>query len=189
MKPVWLLLGIVGLCAWIALTRPHVYAAPAVDAELERPAALGQAPLEADDDTAPQQGEAQAATPAADPAGEPRGEVLEAQDVASYTYLRLKTAGGEVWAAVPRATVHVHDQVQLTGASLMRDFESKTLKRTFPSIYFGSLAPGNAKTLTPRPVSGNEALPPGHPPIGSVGTDPYAPGSPLPPGHPPVDAL
>lgn len=209
-KPAWLLLGIIGLSAWIALTRDHVYAAPAINAEVERPSALGAAAPDLDDETEPQAvAPAPAALPAADSEAGPSGEVLESQDVASYTYLRLKTAAGEVWAAVPRATVRVHDKVQITGASLMRDFESKTLKRTFPSIYFGSLAgagasaansgpragsgatlpPGHPSTANPGPVSGNEALPPGHPPIDSAGVDPYAPGTPLPPGHPRVDAL
>jgi hypothetical protein len=209
-KPAWLLVSVIGVSAWIALTRDHVYPAPA-GAELERPSALGADSLEPDDDTAPEQVvDEQAAAPAADSAGEPSGEVLESQDVANYTYLRLKTAAGEVWAAVPRATVRVHDQVQITGASLMRDFESKTLKRTFPSIYFGTLASagasasnkaqrsGSGAALSPRafqntdipgPVSGDEALPPGHPPIGSAGADPYAPGTPLPPGHPRIDSL
>jgi len=162
MKPVWLLLGIVALGAWLALTHEHVYAAPAIEAERERPSAPVAAAADLDDDGTPQ-GEDQQAAPEADAAGEPRGEVLESQDVANYTYLRLKTAAGEVWAAVPRANVRVHEQVQLVGATLMRDFESKTLKRTFPSIYFGTLA--------------------------SAAADPYAPGSPLPPGHPRVDAL
>jgi len=162
-KPVWLLLGIIGLGVWLAVTHDHVYAAPTIEAERERPAAWGAASPDLDDEETPQGVEAQAAAPEADAAGEPRGEVLETQDVASYTYLRLKTAAGEIWAAVPRATVRVHDQVQLQGATLMHDFESKTLKRTFPSIYFGSLA--------------------------GAGADPYAPGTPLPPGHPRIDAL
>ena len=33
------------------------------------------------------------------------GEVLELKDVDSYTYLRLKTAQGDTWAAVPTAKV------------------------------------------------------------------------------------
>ena len=33
------------------------------------------------------------------------GEVLEVKDVAVYTYLRLKTATGETWAAVNKAPV------------------------------------------------------------------------------------
>jgi hypothetical protein len=41
------------------------------------------------------------------------GEVLEVRDVPSYTYLRLKTRDGEVWAAVSTATVKKGAQVTL----------------------------------------------------------------------------
>src|SRR5450432_233401 len=43
------------------------------------------------------------APPAADGAGL-NGEVLETLPVSKYTYLRLRTAAGEVWAAVPTAS-------------------------------------------------------------------------------------
>jgi len=188
-KPAWLLVGIIGLSAWVALTRDHVYAAPPINAEVEPPSAFVPAAPDLDDEAEPQQvAQDRAVAPAADSEAGPSGEVLEAQDVASYTYLRLKTVAGEVWAAVPRATVRVHDKVQITGASLMRDFESKTLKRTFPSIYFGSLAGSAAAAENGAPPAGGGAtLPPGHPKIGKPG--PVRGNEALPPGHPRVDAL
>ncbi|HEY6081646.1 MAG TPA: hypothetical protein VIW29_22680 [Polyangiaceae bacterium] len=182
MKPVWPILGVIGLSAVFAVTRDRMYAAPA-GAEVEP--SLPRAASPADDVAVAQDTSARAA----DSADEPSGEVLESQDVAGYTYLRLKTAAGEVWAAVPRASVKLHEQVRITGANLMLDFESKTLKRTFPKIYFGSLAnTAPAPSAAPGPVNGDEALPPGHPPLDSVPADPYADGSPLPPGHPPIDS-
>ena len=48
-------------------------------------------------------GTAQAAAPAQPP--NLTGLVLETRNVGSYTYLRLRTASGEIWAAVPTATV------------------------------------------------------------------------------------
>src|SRR4051794_2646937 len=33
------------------------------------------------------------------------GEVLEVKDVDAYTYLRLKTAGGETWAAIDKTPI------------------------------------------------------------------------------------
>jgi hypothetical protein len=67
------------------------------------------------------------------------GEVLEVQDVVNYTYLRLKTADGEVWAAVTTTPVKPGATVTIKNAMLMDNFESKALKKTFAQIYFGSL--------------------------------------------------
>lgn len=69
------------------------------------------------------------------------GTVLEQIPAAPYVYLRLKAASGEVWAAVNLAPVTVGQSVTVYGAILMENFASKTLNRTFPQIYFGSLEP------------------------------------------------
>jgi hypothetical protein len=69
-----------------------------------------------------------------------KGEVLEVKDVESYTYLRLMTKDGEAWAAVSRASVKKGDKVMVENVTVMNNFESKSLKRTFPTIVFGSLA-------------------------------------------------
>jgi hypothetical protein len=68
------------------------------------------------------------------------GEVLEIQNVQSYTYLRLKTAQGETWAAVTTAPVKKGAKVTIENATVMNNFESKALKKTFPSVVFGTLA-------------------------------------------------
>ncbi len=73
------------------------------------------------------------------------GEVLEVKDVDSYTYLRLKTSQGESWAAVTTAPVKKGTTVTIDNVSVMTNFESKTLKKTFPIIFFGTLAGNNAK--------------------------------------------
>jgi DNA/RNA endonuclease YhcR with UshA esterase domain len=67
------------------------------------------------------------------------GEVMEVKDVDSYTYLRLKTKDGETWAAVSTAAVKKGAMVTIENAMVMNNFESKTLKKTFPTIVFGSL--------------------------------------------------
>lgn len=69
-----------------------------------------------------------------------RGKLLETQNVDGYTYLRLKTLTGEAWAAVPTATLKLGADVMVENAAVMSNFESKTLKRTFPTIAFGTLA-------------------------------------------------
>ena len=73
------------------------------------------------------------------------GEVLEVQNVEGYTYLRLKTAQGETWAAVTTAQVKKGAKVTIENATVMTNFQSKALKKTFDTIVFGSLAgPGGA---------------------------------------------
>jgi hypothetical protein len=68
-----------------------------------------------------------------------KGEVLEVLDVPNYTYIRLKTASSEVWAAVSSAKLAVGAPITLENAVLMDDFQSQALKRTFPQIYFANL--------------------------------------------------
>jgi len=79
-----------------------------------------------------------------------KGEVLETQNVGSYTYLRLKTSDGEVWAAVPSTSVQKGAQVTIGNATTMRNFESKTLKKNFDSIVFGQIVDPNAKATAPH---------------------------------------
>lgn len=78
-------------------------------------------------------------------AGSLSGEVLEVKDVTNYTYLRLKVAGGEVWAAVGTAAVKVGEQVTLVNVMTLNNFNSKSLNRTFDTIVFGSLAGAGAQ--------------------------------------------
>ena len=69
-----------------------------------------------------------------------KGEVLEVKDVDSYTYLRLKTADGEMWAAVAKAPLKKGAKVTVENVMVMNNFESKSLKKTFDKIAFGNLA-------------------------------------------------
>lgn len=79
------------------------------------------------------------------------GVVLETQDVEIYTYVRLKTSQGESWAAISRAPIKKGSTVTLENVNMMQNFESKTLKKTFPVIYFGSLAGSSAAAATSDP--------------------------------------
>lgn len=80
-----------------------------------------------------------AAAPAA-PAVSVQGKVLEVKDVESYTYLRLNTSNGELWAAVMKTPVKKGSTVTVENGIFMNNFQSKTLKKTFPTILFGTLA-------------------------------------------------
>ncbi len=81
------------------------------------------------------------------------GTVVETMDAGPYTYVRLKTASGEVWAAVNEAKLKAGSEITIGNAIWMEKFESKTLNRKFDRILFGSLVASG----------GAAALPPGHP--------------------------
>jgi hypothetical protein len=68
-----------------------------------------------------------------------KGRVLERLDAGRYSYLRLSTSSGEVWAAVLQAEVKVGQDVAVVSPMPMDGFESKTLNRTFDRIFFGVL--------------------------------------------------
>lgn len=113
---------------------------------------------------------ANAPTPAGEPGGESgvSGVVAEVIQVPNYTYLRLTTANGEAWAAITSTeAVTVGQNVHLTSATEMTNFTSKTLNRTFASIWFGALE-GSAPAMGGAPMgtgSGGSQLPAGHPSI------------------------
>ena len=87
------------------------------------------------------------------------GTVLETVDAGAYTYVRLKIASGEVWAAVNQTTVRPGAEITIGNAMWMENFESKTLNRKFDRILFGSLA--GAANLDAMAAAAE--LPAGHP--------------------------
>lgn len=89
-----------------------------------------------------------AGNPAAAQSRSVKGEVLEVKDVDPYTYLRLRTKDGETWAAVNKAPIKKGAEVTIENASVMNNFESKSLKKTFARIVFGTLA-GTATGTAP----------------------------------------
>jgi hypothetical protein len=78
------------------------------------------------------------------------GTVVEALPAPPYLYLRLKTANGEVWAAVDGGAVTKGSEIAVASPMLMKGFKSTALNRTFPEVYFGSLAPTGAAASGPR---------------------------------------
>lgn len=77
------------------------------------------------------------------------GKVLERVDAEPYTYLKLKTAAGEKWAAVPTTDLKVGAEATIVSQIEMTNFESKSLKRTFAQVYFGNLGTGGASGSAP----------------------------------------
>ena len=78
------------------------------------------------------------------------GSVRELIQAGKYTYLQLDTTDGPVWTAVLKTEVAKGSPVEVTNASLMKDFASPTLGRTFETIWFGTLA-GGASAPKPAP--------------------------------------
>jgi len=83
-----------------------------------------------------------------------RGKVLEKIDVSQYSYLKLATASGEVWAAVQRTDKKVGDEVGVGNAFPMQGFESKELNRKFDVVYFGQLAGAGGEVAAMPPAMG-----------------------------------
>jgi hypothetical protein len=84
------------------------------------------------------------------------GPVRETMDAASYTYVRVGTDKGDVWAAAPQFAVKVGDRVVVPLEMPMQNFHSQSLNRDFPVIYFVSAIRRDgdaAATATSAPLS------------------------------------
>ena len=66
------------------------------------------------------------------------GTVEETMNASTYTYVRVKTPQGDIWAAAGQFKVAKGDKVVVPLNMPMSNFESRTLHRTFPMIYFAS---------------------------------------------------
>jgi hypothetical protein len=62
------------------------------------------------------------------------GIVAESFESGGYLYLRLEEP--ETWIATSPNDIKVGDRVEFTGGMLMNNFQSRTLERTFDSIWF-----------------------------------------------------
>jgi len=85
------------------------------------------------------------------------GTVAETFDAAGYTYLRLNTDTGEKWAAIRQTPVQKGQTVTMDVQMTAEKFESKTLKRTFDRILFGSLEGSGAPTPAMQHMSASAA--------------------------------
>jgi hypothetical protein len=85
--------------------------------------------------------EMQAPPPPSQPATSPsglQGQVLQTMDSGGYTYVLIHTGDREIWAAAPTTPIQLGDQITVVGAMEMSNFRSKTLERTFDSLWFAS---------------------------------------------------
>ena len=92
------------------------------------------------------------------------GKVLEVHDASNYTYARVDTGKEKIWLAGPTTKLKVGDKVEFASGMPMKNFESKSLNRTFDVIYFVSkISPAGSK-----PASGQLAME--HPKIAPADT-------------------
>lgn len=99
------------------------------------------------------------------------GTVVATMNAATYTYVQLDTGSAKVWAAAPQFAVKAGDKVVVAEAMPMKNYQSKTLNRTFDVVYFSGHVTVNGMPSTPTepgaPVASAAAgeLPKGHPAI------------------------
>ena len=66
------------------------------------------------------------------------GTIKETMDASGYTYMLVSSAGQDIWVAIPETQVEAGTTINYYQGMEMKDFNSKTLNRTFDSIIFSS---------------------------------------------------
>ena len=67
-----------------------------------------------------------------------KARVLSTIDAAGYTYLEVTQNKKTIWLAGPQVVAKKGNIIRFDDGMVMTNFESKTLKRTFPSVTFVS---------------------------------------------------
>ncbi len=62
--------------------------------------------------------------------------VQEVVQATSYTYLKVKEADSDFWIAITKREIEAGETISFAGGLEMKNFESKSLQRTFETIYF-----------------------------------------------------
>jgi hypothetical protein len=89
------------------------------------------------------------------PAGDDvEGKIVETMSSGGYTYAHLDHDGAKVWVAGPETKLVVGASLGKMTGTLMTDFRSNTLNRTFDRIYFVGGFPG----ATPAPVAASATV-------------------------------
>ena len=80
--------------------------------------------------------QAQPASVAVQPGDPLSGKVVETMNSGGYTYVSIENNGKKTWVALPAMEVKVGQNIACQPGGEMKNFTSKTLKRTFDSIIF-----------------------------------------------------
>jgi hypothetical protein len=86
------------------------------------------------------------------------GAVVETMDASNYTYVRVRAASGDVWAATGRFNVAVGDRVSVILETPMENFHSQSLNRDFPLIYFTSRILREGESAAPPLAAAHTAM-------------------------------
>jgi hypothetical protein len=65
-----------------------------------------------------------------------KGKVLSSIDAGQYTYIEVSQNKKTLWLAGTKIAVKKGDVIRFDDGMVMTNFESKTLKRTFPAVTF-----------------------------------------------------
>lgn len=88
------------------------------------------------------------------------GKVIATMNSGGYTYVQFEENGKKPWAACPQTDISVGDTIIFSHAAPMKNFYSKTLDRTFASIFFVGRIKVKGRTTG--------GLPEGHAPVNPV---------------------
>jgi hypothetical protein len=84
----------------------------------------------------------------AEQAGKLSGKVIETMNSGGYTYVQIEIDGKKTWVAVPETKVVKGQNISFSPGLEMKNFQSKTLNRTFDSIIFAGSVLGETKGET-----------------------------------------
>ena len=99
-----------------------------------------------------------------------KGTVVETMNSGGYTYLNIANNGQKRWVAIPQMKIKVGQEVEIAPGVEMGQYASKSLGRTFDSIYFSRGLAGNPGELPHSPPAATQmgkpavkqSPPPGH---------------------------
>jgi len=89
------------------------------------------------------------------------GVVKETMNTAGYTYALIDTGTAQVWAVAPEAVIKLGDTVSVYGIMPMKNYQSKTLHRTFDLVYFAGSILRKGEKPAVAPATGS-AIPSPH---------------------------
>jgi hypothetical protein len=74
------------------------------------------------------------------------GKVVETLSSGGYTYVNIEKDGSKTWVAIPQTKISVGQEMSFKPGSVMTNFTSKSLNRTFETIIFSGGVKGKAQT-------------------------------------------
>jgi hypothetical protein len=108
------------------------------------------------------------AAPTAAADGTISGKVVETMNAATYTYVLIDTGSGKTWAAAPQFIVKVGDKIVVADGMPMKQYQSKTLNRTFDVVYFSGDVRVNGQPAAATPARAATSAAPALPDLTNI---------------------